>query len=67
MSVISFQSSLNFRFRVGAKTQPESRCPELLAMYCDLLLRKNPHSKKLTSDEVESKLKDVVCQETFAQ
>lgn len=39
---------------------PESKCPELLANYCDMLLRKTPHSKKLTSDEIESKLRDVV-------
>jgi len=45
---------------VGAKTQPESKCPELLANYCDMLLRKTPLSKKLTSEEVESKLRDVL-------
>lgn len=44
----------------GVKTQPESKCPELLANYCDMLLRKTPLSKKLTSDEIEVKLKDVV-------
>jgi len=42
------------------KTQPESRCPELLANFSDMLLRKTPLSKKLTSDEIESKLKDVL-------
>ncbi|KAF4529033.1 hypothetical protein B566_EDAN017344 [Ephemera danica] len=42
------------------KTQPESKCPELLANYCDMLLRKTPLSKKLTSDEIESKLRDVL-------
>ena len=42
------------------KTAPESRCPELLANYCDLLLRKTPYSKKLTTEQVESKLKDVL-------
>ncbi|XP_017879253.1 cullin-5 isoform X2 [Ceratina calcarata] len=40
--------------------QPESKCPELLANYCDMLLRKTPLSKKLTSDEIENKLKDVL-------
>ena len=45
---------------VGAKTHPESKCPELLANYCDMLLRKTPLSKKLTSEEVEKKLRDVV-------
>merc|ERR1719266_2491718 len=43
-----------------AKTTPESKCPELLANYCDMLLRKTPLSKRLTSDEVESKLTDVL-------
>ena len=42
------------------KLQPESRCPELLANYCDMLLRKTPLSRKLTSDEIEHKLKEVV-------
>ncbi|GAB6032838.1 Cullin-5 [Chamberlinius hualienensis] len=42
------------------KTQPESKCPELLANYCDMLLRKTPLSKKLTSDDIEAKLKDVL-------
>lgn len=47
-------------YRVGLKTQPESKCPELLANYCDMLLRKTPLSKKLTSEEIEAKLKEVV-------
>ncbi|XP_064604567.1 cullin-5-like isoform X2 [Liolophura sinensis] len=45
---------------VGGKTQPESKCPELLANFCDMLLRKTPLSKKLTSEEVERKLRDVL-------
>ena len=48
------------------KTHPESKCPELLAIYCDMLLRKTPLSKKLTSEEVEGKLKDVVRQTAAA-
>lgn len=36
----------------SSKTIPESKCPELLANYCDMLLRKTPLSKKLSSDEV---------------
>ncbi|XP_077089163.1 cullin-5 isoform X2 [Siphateles boraxobius] len=44
----------------GLKTQPESKCPELLANYCDMLLRKTPLSKKLTSEEIEAKLKEVL-------
>ncbi|XP_014663388.1 PREDICTED: cullin-5-like isoform X2 [Priapulus caudatus] len=42
------------------KTQPESKCPELLANFCDMLLRKTPLSKRLTSDEIEGKLKNVL-------
>ncbi|XP_021330127.2 cullin-5 isoform X3 [Danio rerio] len=45
---------------VSLKTQPESKCPELLANYCDMLLRKTPLSKKLTSEEIEAKLKEVL-------
>ena len=44
----------------AVKTQPESKCPELLANYCDMLLRKTMLSKKLTSEEVEKRLKDVL-------
>ena len=51
---------LSVIFSVGAKTHPESRCPELLAQYCDILLRKTPYSRKLTSEEVDGKMKDVV-------
>ena len=48
-------------FRGGlSRTHVESKCPELLANYCDLLLRKSPYSKKLTSEEVETRLKQVV-------
>ncbi|XP_033635857.1 cullin-5-like [Asterias rubens] len=45
---------------ISSKTQPESKCPELLANYCDLLLRKTPLSKKLTSEEIEMKLRNVL-------
>jgi len=44
----------------SVKTQPESKCPELLANYCDMLLRKTMLSKRLTSEEVEKRLKDVL-------
>jgi cullin-5 len=55
-----FRLELPSKQNAGAKSQPESKCPELLANYCDMLLRKTPLSKKLTSDEIESKLKDVL-------
>ncbi|XP_059614263.1 cullin-5 [Phlebotomus argentipes] len=41
-------------------TTPESKCPELLANYCDMLLRRTPLSKRLTSDQIESRLRDVL-------
>ena len=50
---------------LNIKSQPESRCPELLANYCDMLLRKTPYSKKLTADEIQAKLKDVVSIQFF--
>lgn len=40
--------------------QAESRCPELLANFCDLLLRKTALSKRLSSEEIDAKLNDVV-------
>ena len=55
-----FKLELPYKTGVSNKTQPESKCPELLANYCDMLLRKTPLSKKLTSDEVETKLQDVL-------
>lgn len=55
-----FRLELPSKQNAGAKSQPESKCPELLANYCDMLLRKTPLSKKLTSDEIEGKLKDVL-------
>ena len=50
--------------RMGVKSVPESKCPELLANYCDMLLRKTALSKKLTSEEVERKLREVVSTDT---
>jgi len=49
------------------KSTPESRCPELLANYCDMLLRKTTFSKRLTSDEVDDKLKAVLCLLKYVQ
>ncbi|XP_054271680.1 cullin-5-like [Macrosteles quadrilineatus] len=55
-----FRLELPSKQSAGMKSQPESKCPELLANYCDMLLRKTPLSKRLTSDEIESKLRDVL-------
>ena len=46
--------------RPGAKSQRESKCPELLANFCDMLLRKTTISKRLMPEEVDKKLKNVV-------
>lgn len=42
------------------RIQAESRCPELLANYTDLLLRKTGLSKRLGSEDIDRKLNDVV-------
>lgn len=42
------------------KGSVESRCPELLATYCDILLRKSNVSKKLSSEEIDEKLNNVL-------
>ena len=59
--VLSHVENTDIFFRsTGTKTVAESKCPELLANFCDMLLRKSPYSKKRTSEEIEEKLKDVV-------
>ncbi|XP_044756885.1 cullin-5 isoform X1 [Coccinella septempunctata] len=56
-----FSLDLNAGRSAGGKSvAPESKCPELLANYCDMLLRRTPLSKRLTSDEIDSRLKDVL-------
>ncbi|XP_008484198.1 cullin-5 [Diaphorina citri] len=55
-----FKLELPTKQCTGIKTLPESKCPELLANYCDMLLRKTPLSKRLTADEIESKLRNVL-------
>jgi len=54
-----FQLDLLPNSVANQKTKPESRCPELLANYCDVLLRRN-QVKKLTEDEVKEKLSNIV-------
>jgi hypothetical protein len=44
----------------GSANPPESKSPELLANYCDLLLRKSALTKKLSSDDIDEKLNNVV-------
>ncbi|XP_066251084.1 cullin-5 [Euwallacea similis] len=57
----AFRLELSSGRNLGGKmVTPESKCPELLANYCDMLLRRTPLSKRLTTDEIESRLKDVL-------
>ncbi len=49
-----------FQTHRGAVKRPESRCPNLLAAFCDLLLRKSPTSRRLSSDEILARLKKVL-------
>lgn len=55
-----FKVDLPAKQSVNSKIVPESRCPELLANYSDMLLRKTSLSKRLTSDEIEVKLQEVL-------
>uniref|UniRef100_A0A915PYA2 Cullin-5 n=1 Tax=Setaria digitata TaxID=48799 RepID=A0A915PYA2_9BILA len=48
------------RGKCVGRVQAESRCPELLANFTDLLLRKTSLSKRLSSEEVDAKLNDVL-------
>lgn len=50
---------MDFTNSANQKTKPESRCPELLANYCDVLLRRN-QTRKYTEEEVKEKLTNVV-------
>lgn len=44
----------------SGKGSIESRSPELLATYCDQLLRKSAVSKRLSSEEIDEKLNNVL-------
>nr|XP_023016172.1 cullin-5 [Leptinotarsa decemlineata] len=56
-----FRLELSSGRNIGTKSiAPESKCPELLANYCDMLLRRTPLSKRLTSEEIETRLRDVL-------
>jgi hypothetical protein len=61
MIVFILEIFIEFCFRTTRTTLAESRCPELLAQYCDILLRKGTSThKKYSSEEIEIKIKDVV-------
>lgn len=51
----AFQIIVNGRTK--ADSHNENRCAELLAFYCDLLLRRTPTSRKFTSDEITESLR----------
>lgn len=53
-------SSYNNNNNDQSKKIVDSRCAELFANYCDMLLRKTNLSRHLTSEQIESKLKNVV-------
>lgn len=59
-NVFKLELPTNTTSRGTKTTTPESKCPELLANYCDMLLRRTPLSKRLTSDQIELRLKDVL-------
>lgn len=59
-TVFKLELPTNTTQRGTKTTTPESKCPELLANYCDMLLRRTPLSKRLTSDQIEARLKDVL-------
>uniref|UniRef100_A0A914MG67 Cullin-5 n=1 Tax=Meloidogyne incognita TaxID=6306 RepID=A0A914MG67_MELIC len=46
--------------RTGKPQNTESKCPELLANYCDLLLRKSALTKRYTCDEIDERLNNVL-------
>uniref|UniRef100_A0A914HHC4 Cullin-5 n=1 Tax=Globodera rostochiensis TaxID=31243 RepID=A0A914HHC4_GLORO len=48
------------RAKGGRPTNIESKCPELLANYCDLLLRKSALTKKFSSEEIDERLNNVL-------
>ncbi|KAL7038687.1 hypothetical protein ACKWTF_009660 [Chironomus riparius] len=59
-TVFKLELPTNTTARGTKITTPESKCPELLANYCDMLLRRTPLSKRLTSDQIEVRLRDVL-------
>lgn len=56
---IFYQLKMKKKFS-GRSANVESKCPELLANYCDLLLRKSALTKKFTSEEIDERLNNVV-------
>lgn len=59
-TVFKLELPTNTTARGTKTTTPESKCPELLANFCDMLLRRTPLSKRLTTDQIEARLRDVL-------
>lgn len=59
-SVFKLELPTGIQNRGVKYTAPESKCPELLANYCDMLLRRTPLSKRLTSEQIDARLRDVL-------
>ncbi|KAI9579867.1 hypothetical protein GQX74_000655 [Glossina fuscipes] len=59
-SVFKLELPTGIQNRGVKYTAPESKCPELLANYCDMLLRRTPLSKRLTSEQIDGRLRDVL-------
>ncbi|XP_055923127.1 cullin-5 [Eupeodes corollae] len=60
ISVFKLELPTNVSNRGIKHTSPESKCPELLANYCDMLLRRTPLSKRLTTEQIDKSLRDVL-------
>ncbi|XP_055843892.1 cullin-5 [Episyrphus balteatus] len=60
ISVFKLELPTNVCNRGIKHTAPESKCPELLANYCDMLLRRTPLSKRLTTEQIDRRLRDVL-------
>ncbi|PIK56997.1 putative cullin-5 [Apostichopus japonicus] len=55
-----FRLELNSNRTLSVKRNQNPNVQSFLANYCDMLLRRTPLSKKLTSEEIETKLKNVL-------
>jgi hypothetical protein len=66
-TVFHFQPPMQMQMAAaaGMAADTEWQCPSLLANYCDLLLRRTSLPKRLISDDIDSKLSDVVSEFHF--
>ncbi|GMT10094.1 hypothetical protein PFISCL1PPCAC_1391, partial [Pristionchus fissidentatus] len=60
-SIFALQLEIsNEKTRKSGRVSIESKCPELLANYADLLLRRTAVSKKLSSEEIDARLNSLL-------